>query len=156
MKKPLLVVGCALFLLVLFSVTTHLGSRSVAVDHGESRYSQDSKRRFAADLARIASKCSDADETRVWYMVEFTHEELERAGLGEQEPMPELVDTLRQLTDEMCNVLGGSTIECSEVWAAYLVLRIKRGYSPINARRSIVAIRAALDARSGVNPWEIQ
>ena len=104
------------------------------------------EKRFRFVLPRLAMACPDSPEVgAVADRLVKVHQLLDEAGLGREESLLKLTNTLFGMTNDV-HAMGASAgvpIKCAETWAMYISGR-QNGMTPEKARSAITSIIRAL------------
>ena len=102
-------------------------------------------KRFTFLLKEFETRCPPAKASSADMLV-FSYQKIQEIGLGEEEGLLALSNTLYRLTVDIGGRTAGAQIDppaCSEVFAMYLTLR-QNGQLPTEAREGVTAVVGAL------------
>ena len=102
--------------------------------------------RFRFILPTFTKNCSDVDnDTKAADMLVVVHNKIKEYGLGKEEGLLNLTNTLFRMTNEIS--IGAKRVNaplrCSEIWAMYLTLR-EQGYPVEEARGGVTELALSL------------
>ena len=100
------------------------------------------EKRFRFVLPTFVTNCADVSAPmKAGDMMVVAYQTLDKAGLGDQEKLPQLADNLYRLTTDVADLsrTDDVPVRCAQIWSMYLTLR-EKGREPAEAVTGVYGV----------------